>query len=310
MIHYLEHKKIDFSKWDQCIHRAVNQRIFAFSWYLNIVSPGWDALIENDYETVFPLTHNRKFGINYLFQPFFAQQLGVFSDRHLTETLVDRFLQAIPRKFYYIQINLNSLNKVDPARYSVTSRLNYELDLIHPYQRLIQDYNQNTRRNLKKAGDLNLLVQRKVEPDELISLFIENYGKKEVKLKFRNYETLRQLMNYCLKNTFSKIIGVNYPGNSLCAGAFLLHTKDRIIFNFAASNASARENGAMFLLVESVIRENAGKFAVFDFEGSNDQNVARFYKGFGAKEFTYPQIILSRMPRILENTVNFVKKFR
>ena len=160
MIHYLEHKKIDFSKWDQCIHRAVNQRIFAFSWYLNIVSPGWDALIENDYETVFPLTHNRKFGINYLFQPFFAQQLGVFSDRHLTETLVDRFLQAIPRKFSYIQINLNSLNKVDPAHYSVTSRLNYELDLIHPYQRLIQDYNQNTRRNLKKAGDLNLLVQR------------------------------------------------------------------------------------------------------------------------------------------------------
>jgi len=310
MIQYLEHKKIDFSKWDQCIHRAVNQRVFAFSWYLDIVSPGWDALVENDYETVFPLTQNCKFGINYLFQPFFTQQLGIFSDCHLTEILVDRFLQAIPRKFSFIQINLNSLNKVDPSRYSVTSRLNYELDLIHPYAKLIQDYNQNTRRNLKKAIEMNLLVQRKVDPDELIALFTENFGKKEGKLKFRNYETLRQLMNYCLKNTFSQITGVYSPADSLCAGIFLLHARDRIIFHFAASNVTARENGAMFLLVDSIIRDNAGKFMIFDFEGSTDLDVARFYKGFGAKEFTYPQITLNRMPRILENTVNFVKKFR
>ena len=66
----------------------------------------------------------------------------------------------------------------------------------------------------------------------------------------------------------------------------------------------------MFLMVDSIIRENAGKSMIFDFEGSSDQNVARFYKGFGAKEFTYPQITFNRMPWILENTVNFVKKFR
>ncbi len=310
MIHYLEHKNIDFAKWDQCIHRAVNRNVFANSWYLDIVSPAWDALVEDDYDVVFPLTHNRKFGISYLFQPFFTQQLGVFSDRHLTEALVDRFLEAIPRNFLFIQINLNTLNKVDVERYSVIMRLNYELDLIHPYPKLAWGYNQNTRRNLRKAIEQNLPVKRKVEPDELIKLFSENFGRKEGKLKYRNYETLRQLMDHCLKNTFSRIIGVYSADDTLCAGAFLLHDQDRIIFHFAASNAAARENGAMFLLVDSVIRENAGKSMIFDFEGSVDENVARFYKGFGAQELTYPQVTLSRMPRILENTVNFVKKIR
>lgn len=310
MIRYLEHKEIDISKWDQCIQRAVNQKVFAFSWYLDIVSPGWDALVEGDYETVFPLTRNRKFGIYYLYQPFFTQQLGVFSNRHLTETLVERFIQAIPGKFSYIQINLNSLNKVDTARFPVTHRQNCELDLIPSYERLVQDYNQNTRRNLKKAHEEKLQIQRKVEPDELIALFMKNFGGREGKLRFRNYETLRKLMNHCLHHTSSKIIGVYSPENSLCAGIFLLQTSDRIIFHFAASNTTARDNGAMFMLVDSVIHENAGKQSIFDFEGSSDENVARFYKGFGAKEFTYPQLTINRMPRLLAGTVNFVKKLR
>lgn len=310
MIRYLEHRNIDFIKWDRCINGSVNHKILALSWSLDIVSPGWDALVEDDYESVFPLTRNKKFGINYLYPPFFTQQLGVFSSLHLTESLVDRFLQAIPPKFSYIQVNLNSLNKVDPERYSVITRLNYELDLIHPYQKLFEGYNQNTRRNLKKAKALNLLIQRKIDPDELIALFMENFGKKEGKLKFSNYETLRRLIDYCLKRNIGTITGIYTDSGKLCAGAFLLHDRDRIVFHFAASDSFAKESGAMFLLIDSILYENTGKDMVFDFEGSSDPNVARFYNGFGAKELTYPQVTISRMNRLLERGVNFVKKFR
>jgi hypothetical protein len=310
MIRYIEHKNIDLHKWDQCIRDAVNSRVFACSWYLDIVSPGWDALVEDEYESVFPLCRNKKFLIRYLYQPFFTQQLGVFSNQLLTEELVGRFLDAIPRKFSFIEISLNSMNKVDPARYRVTHRINYELDLINPYEDLLRNYNQNARRNLKKSLDEHLIIHRKVNPDELISLFSENFGKKEGKLRYRNYETLRQLMQFCLKNTFSRIIGVHDKSGKLCAGVFLLDTNDRIIFHFAASSTAARENGAMFFLVDSVIRENAGRSVIFDFEGSNDPNVARFYNGFGAKEFSYPQVTINRMPAIVSKTVDLIKKAR
>jgi hypothetical protein len=310
MIKYFSHRELNKEKWDKCISDSVNRLVYAYSWYLDIVSPGWDALIENDYESVFPLSGNRKFGINYIYQPYFAQQLGVFSRNLLTAALVDKFLQAIPPKFYFIEIQLNTLNKVDSSRYRCINRINNELDLINSYEYIFANYDQNTRRNIKKAQQENLILRRKVEADELITLFRENYGKKEVRLHYLHYDILRRLIDYCLKHTFSAITGAYLPDGTICAGAFFLKDQSRVIFQLAASNSKARENGAMFLLVDNFIRENAGQPFILDFEGSNDKNVARFYKGFGAREIHYSQVTINRLPWLISKVVNFVKKHR
>jgi hypothetical protein len=310
MICYRKHNEIDKQKWDACILNSVNRRPYAFSWFLDIVSPGWDALENNDYETVFPLTHNRKFGIRYLYQPYFAQQLGVFSREHLTESLVDQFLQAIPSDFSFIHIHLNSMNKTNPGKYRITPRLNHELDLIPSYETIFNGYHQNTRRNLRKALDQNLTIQRKVDPDELIALFRSNYGRNEEALKFRHYNMLRLLMSYCLKNTFSLTLGACMPDGTLCAGVFLLRDRDRVIYHFAASDKNARENGAMFMLIDMFIKEHAGQPLILDFEGSVDPNVARFYKGFGAREIGFSEITINRLPGPVNRMVYFMKKLR
>ncbi len=310
MIRYRKNNEINKQKWDECILNSVNRRPYAFSWFLDFVSPGWDALEMNDYETVFPLPQGRKFGIRYLYQPYFAQQLGVFSREHLTEQLVEQFLRAIPSSFSFIHIHLNSMNKVDPGRYTITSRLNHELDLISSYETIFNGYNQNTRRNLRKALDQNLSIQRKVDPDELIALFKANYGRNESSLKFRHYNTLRLLMTFCLKNTFSLTLGAYLPDHTLCAGVFLLRDLDRVIYHFAASDKNARENGAMFMLIDMFIKEHAGQPVILDFEGSVDPNVARFYKGFGAKEVGFNEILINRLPEPVSRMVYFMKKLR
>ncbi len=46
-------------------------------------------------------------------------------------------------------------------------------------------------------------------------------------------------------------------------------------------------NAAMTFLIDQVIDEHTPSQIVLDFEGSNDPNLARFYKGFGAKRTTY-----------------------
>jgi hypothetical protein len=310
MISYLKHNEIDKQKWDECILNSVNRRPYAFSWFLDIVSPEWEALTMNNYEAVFPLTLNRKWGIRYLYQPYFAQQLGLFSREHLTPPLVEQFLQAIPARFSFIHIHLNCMNKVDPERYHLIPRLNQELDLIPEYNSIFSAYNQNTRRNIRKALDQNLTIQRRVDPDELITLFKDNYGRNEIAIKFHHYSTLRLLINYCLKNTFSLTLGAYLPDNTLCAGVFFLRDRDRVIYHFAASDKNARENGAMFLLVDMFIKEHSGKPLILDFEGSSDQNVARFYKGFGARETSFNEVVINRMPASINRMVNFMKKLR
>ena len=70
MIQYLEHNQIDKKKWDATIEECGN--IYAYSWYLDVVHPQWEALVEGDYDTVMPLTGGEKFGVHYLFQPYFV----------------------------------------------------------------------------------------------------------------------------------------------------------------------------------------------------------------------------------------------
>ena len=46
---------IDKKHWDDCISKSFNGNVYAWSWYLDIVHPKWEALVENDYERVMAL---------------------------------------------------------------------------------------------------------------------------------------------------------------------------------------------------------------------------------------------------------------
>ena len=54
-IFYLKHTEIDKERWDAAIGVALNALPYAYSWYLNAVSPGWEALVSEDCDYVMPL---------------------------------------------------------------------------------------------------------------------------------------------------------------------------------------------------------------------------------------------------------------
>ena len=143
MIKLLKHSDINKSRWDECIKKSFNGNVYALSWYLDIVHPHWNALVENDYERVMPLTTSKKFGISYMFQPFFVQQLGVFSTTQLSPETVNNFIEAIPKKYLLTQYRLNSYNKVDYNSDDIIRHRNVVLDLIYDYQYLYNNYNNN-----------------------------------------------------------------------------------------------------------------------------------------------------------------------
>ena len=310
MINYLRHNQIDKIRWDDCISRSLNRRVYAFSWYLDIVSPGWDALVEDDYASIFPLTCKSKWFIPYVAQPFFTQQLGLFSPKTQSEARVCEFVRAIPHKFRFAEIHLNSKNSYPESEGETTLRLNYELDLTPVYEELAAKYVQNTRRNLKKAVEGGVTLNRNTGVDELISLFHDNFGKKEGKLRKENYSTLRQLIQHGLENNMGYILGSDNKQGVLSAGAFFLFDHLRVYFLFAASNPEARENGAMFFLIDRFIAERSGSNHVLDFEGGNDPNLGRFYKGFGALEAPYPALRINRLSKVAARGLYFMRKFR
>ena len=135
MIRFLKYNEIDKKKWDRSVDESVNNLIYAYSWYLDIVSPGWCALIENDYESLMPLTGNKKYGIDYLFPPYFTQQLGVFSRTTLSKEKVENFLKAIPSHYKFIESSLNTHNTFELSNeFKIKKNINIELGLDSSYE--------------------------------------------------------------------------------------------------------------------------------------------------------------------------------
>lgn len=296
MIKYIAHNDIDKSLWDACIQNSVNGLTYAFSWYLDTVCPQWDALVEDDYKSVMPLPYAKKYNFLYIYPPPFSQQLGIFSTSKINNELVNSFLDAIPAKFRYVEMNLNTLNRIKKdAAFKTSQLVTHLLDLIPSYEHLYSNYNSQTKRNLKKALSFSLTISKKTEPQGVINLFRHNRGK-EYKQPPAYYKLLNTLMQACIKRNMGQCWGVYTREKELCAGAFFIGSNKRVVFLFSGVSEKGYETHAMTYLINRFIENNAQRDITFDFEGSANPDIARFYKGFGSKESHFIQARKNTLP--------------
>lgn len=296
-ITYVKHRDINKNKWDVCIAQSVNGIVYAYSWYLDIMAPGWDALVAENYSAVFPLTQNKKFGISYLFQPYFTQQLGLFSTNEMSGEYVAKFLDAIPPKYRYISISLNTFLKFQYPKGKITPLVTHHLDLIEPYVNISAKYGKNTKRNISRSIAFDVDVKKGLSTQELLMLKKENLI---VPLDQKHFQSLQLLIDHTVGMGVGEVYGAYGKNGELYAGALFLKTNGKVIYLLASSTQEGRKNNAMFLLVDRFIYHNAEKQLVLDFEGSNVESVARFYTGFGATPVTYSHLEINRLPWVLK----------
>jgi hypothetical protein len=277
---------------------------YAYSWWLDVVSPGWESLVLDDYVAVMPLTRNKKLGIDYLFQPFFTQQLGVFLTEVADPSETHRFLAAIPDLYRYIDIQLNSLNNPANSDFFLTVRKNYTLDLTPSYNQLSASYHRNCRRNLLKAINAGLTIKKGPVPSVFTRFIKSNLDKKLSEIGKTFYTVLQQITDASLRNGTGEILGVYNPDGELVAAGWFVTCAGRCIFEVCASNNQGKEMQSMYFLVDHVIRVKAGSELIFDFAGSDIPGVAYFNAGFGTSESTYLAVKRNHLPWPL----NIIKK--
>ena len=103
-------------------------------------------------------------------------------------------------------------------------------------------------------------------------------------------------MHQAIHRGKAQVINVLNENMELCAGAFFIESNNKVIFLFSGLSEEGKSLNAMPFLIDSFIKQNSGKNITLDFEGSNDVNLARFYKSFGSKECVYPQLKINRLP--------------
>lgn len=300
-VKFLYRRDIDTQKWDEVIARSTAETLYPYSWYLDAAAANWSALMMDHYRFIMPLIWKRKYGLRYIYQPFYTQQLGVFSQEYVDPAVTDKMLSMLPKRYRFAHLNFNTKNlvgEVEPFR--VYDRKNYILDLQHGYNVLYDSFSTNAKRNLKKAAEINPTIVKDVSIEELVAFKKEN---DVIRRTEKEYKWLIQLLKSIHRNGKDLIYAAKDEG-ALSAAAFFGFSKNRVIYLVSASSERGKENRSMFKIVDAFIREHAGSMLILDFEGSNIPSVARFFAGFGAKPEIYQSVSFNRLPLFLKRLKN------
>jgi hypothetical protein len=285
---------LDVDSWDALIAASPAESIYPYSWYLDAAAGHWSALVSGEYQFVMPLIWKRKYGIRYLYQPTFCQQLGVYGREYVDPLLLNDFVKEMMKRFRFGVVNFNAKNLLgEGAAMTVDDRSNYILSLERPYEELSGRYSTNAKRNLKRAqGQDDLDLDLEVGLGELMDF------KKRTDLQPRSpaqYERYMGQFQAIRQHADAHIFGIRRRGE-LLAACFLARSQKRITYLLSISNEEGKEARAMFRIIDQAIRQWSASSYTFDFEGSNIPSIARFFGGFGASPEIYQSLSFNRFP--------------
>jgi len=263
-VEYVTRRELDAALWDQALTVADNGPVYARSSYLDMLTDQWDALIMDNYRLIMPLPFRIKWGVRYLYQPAFIQQLGIIGQANTTET--GMFIANAKQHFKYADINLNFKNEIEGQPCS-----NFILDLSRPYADINSSYNYYLRRSTKEDRTTELLYKPSAAFEPTIDLYRRMYGSRFPHVKEKSY---RSLLSFAEKNPDSVINRVAWWKDEMVSSVLLLKDQRRIYLLVSVTTERGQQMEANRFLMDQLIREFAGSSLILDFEGSDLPGVA------------------------------------
>lgn len=298
MIKYIKRKDLDTNKYDVCIENSMQSRIYAFSWYLDIVADNWDVLVLNDYEAVMPVPLRKKYGIKYVYPPFWLLELGVFS---LKDTIDDTlFFKVLLDTFKSVELRLNTHNDFKNSSSFLLAKQMQVSSIKEDYETVFNTYRKDRKKDLRKAEKAGLIEKWNDDPQKLIQLFKNNVGKRTPYIVDKDYLVLEELIRTCIKKGLGEMGSIYNNENKLVASGFFLKHKKSVTILVSSTDFNNRKNGENTFLIDRAIYKYQKKYEVFNFGGSSMKQIASYFLSFGAKTITYQQIKHNSLPFLVK----------
>jgi hypothetical protein len=310
---YLKHHEIDKERWDKCVFNSRQSQIFAMSYFLDVVSPDWEAIVKEEdgqYAAVLPVPQRKKYFIRYIVHPFFAQQLGFFSIDTLTEHDYRETIALLKKKFSYIssyRFNIDNDQELIRELYpAAVINQTYYLDLNRPYEEIWQGYARGHKYSVKKK--VALTISETDDLEGLLLLFNTFTFPGYSKTYPQYFKAVRELYQVLQQKNMCRIYAAMDESGTVCASTLILYfKKDVIILKLTSSNLGKRLNASTKLL-DFIILSYAGKAETCNFGGTGKPSIHYYYEGFGCQPVSYLQISLNNLPLISPSMLNYFKR--
>lgn len=265
-------------------------------------------MIDGDYESAMILPANKKFGINYLIQPFLAPQLGIFSKKSIYPEEIKEYLDMLPSRFGWAQLNFNKYNTGIPDNWETKSQKVYELDLISPAHKIYKRYTDNIKLLLKRAEDEGFSLMKQLAPNDFISLWGEMYNSDHNK-KEAEENKLRRLISRGIQHKACEIYGVYSRFNNLIASSAFFNFNQKTTLLISVFDLKEEEELSLIFLIHQFIKENAGQNLTLKFELAGNTQLKSppnrhflkdpiifedIFRQFGAQEFKYTVVEMKK----------------
>lgn len=280
----LNRMDIDSRLWDERIAASSIENIFCYSWYLDAVAENWAGLVSDHYETILPVPFTSKLGVKRFYQAPFTREYDIFG----ADFLWDQALKILSEKMSHFSFRNREAGILEP----MDERVNQELMLNGEHE---SAYRSNAKRLIKKGIQL-FTFEIHNRPDVLIDLFQKTVAHKIEGIDEGSLVVLRKLMDASIEKGLGEMIVAKNDMGHIIAGAFFLKDKKRITYLKGAATDEAKKAGAMYALIHTAIERYSPNFNVLDFGGSDIENVATFYKKFGATDRKYYNYTLDKTP--------------
>lgn len=281
-------EQIDPIRWNDLVQHANNGYVYAQYEYLQAFAPQWMALVDSAYQYAWPLIYNRKWGISYLYQPYFLAQLGLISRHEAAgeRELVSTVWRHLPKRFLYVDIDLPEDHLSVPVGVRVLERQTMELSLQQSLLEIRAGYHRLANRMLRKAQEAEVRIVEGTALDHSIRFY-----RSQVAVQMRTTDAGYLGMETALKlaaNRGELLHLQAYLGSEL-VGVYFLLFNPRFMHSIAGvASAAGKACGAFYALTDAAMARGISSSAVFRFEGSDEPGIAAFNAQFGALTRKYP----------------------
>ena len=282
---------IDRGRWDRCISRSLNGNVFGLSWFLDITCPDWEALTDDEYQSVMPVPVSKKvWRYKFIDQPPFTWQLGIFSNRIMDRAMVEEFLNSLPRTYRIRKMHLNKMNSPVTNRFRHTELEHAELDLIAPYVTIRKGFDSGLAAGMNEHEAGKLSVIKGLSANEFLQFCHHRDRSRNKRLRSSRLQTLRLVVSNSIRYRLGELYGAYTPENNLCAAAFIITFRRKASLIHTAADPDGIRNHAVPVIIDEFIKLHAEQRMILGVDDPSDRMNIGLLRQFGAKSCRFARI--------------------
>lgn len=269
----IKQSEINREKWDALVINSPKATIYNQSLFLDALAENWMLLTNDDYSAGLPIPFTIRAGVKGIYTPNFCREFSFIGFANLSDSEITQSIQLLQNEFKFCSLNLVENYFQGQVEQKVFQQLSS-----------IQSLNSQAKRSCKKFEKSGLILEKTIV-DTVLPIVSEELLAKVKSLRKIDLDRFEQMI-YSLPIDQLLVLGVK-DENQWLGGLIFIHWKNKLHYIKGGAKELAKNDGAMFAMMNNMINYTVENQLELDFGGSNVEGVQRFNKSFGATDQQY-----------------------